>query len=451
MTDAGQDAAPVDCANPVPPSSPLRRLTRFEYNNTFRDLFGDKSHRGDVLSPESFAGPGDALDVSETQVTNYHAIAHDFAEKIAGDPNALGALLGCDPAATGEPACRRTFIDGLISRMFRRPATPDDIAEFDTVFTNGQMAGGNFASGARAVVEVALQSPEFLYRVEMGEPAADRGPEWARPAPYEIATRLSYLLWGSTPDAELFAAAAQGKLRTPEDITTQARRLLADDRSHDVVRYFYLQLLGLGGELPQRDLAQFPTYSPDIAQLALQETQAFIDDVTWKGAGDFASVFNTHVTWVNGPLAKFYGIGNVTGDTFQKVNLDPKQRGGLFTQASFLAATSHGSANPVQRGYRIANLFLCAKIPNESADDPSLIPPLQPPPVGAQTTRQKLAQHTTDAKCATCHRQMDPIGFALAISMPSGYGAIPRMASPSTPRAKSPTPFSRGNSTARSS
>jgi hypothetical protein len=399
------------CPSTVAAPAPLRRLTRFEYNNTVRDLFGNPSRPADALPADDFTNIAAEMSVSPVLVEGYHTLAHDFAIAATKDAAAVAALLGCDPASAGETACRQKLIRELVPRIFRRAAVADDDAELGAVFAAGQQLGGGFAGGVRAVVEVALQSPEFLYRIELGEPIGAAAPGIARPTQYELATRLAYLLWGSTPDPQLMTAAAQGKLGTKAEIATEARRLLADPRAHDVVRTFTFQLMRLT-DVDYRSLLGLGAnvgFTAEIAGLVLEETRLYIDEVTWQGAGDFRTLLTSPVSFVNGPLAAFYGVAGVTGDGFRKVTLDPARRAGLLTQPSVLARTSAGTSTiPTRRGMLVLDDVLCVEVP---PPPPGLSPP--PPPSTTLTTRERFEQDTSSLPvCAACHRLTDRLGFA---------------------------------------
>jgi hypothetical protein len=225
-----------------------------------------------------------------------------------------------------------------------------------------------------------------------------------------MASRLSYLFWGSAPDAELFDAASRDALRTPVEIEAQARRLLADDRARPAVGNFYLRLLGLvGREFPAVGSAEHPSFTAEIASLLTTETEAFTADVTLGGDGDFTTLLTAPYTFVNEPLAAHYGIEGISGSEFQRAEVDASRRGGLFTQASFLAANALGPyTNPSRRGHTVATAFLCLMMPEEP--DGVERPP-EPPPAGL-TTRQRFETHAESAACAGCHVEIDPLGFA---------------------------------------
>ncbi|HVR21463.1 MAG TPA: DUF1592 domain-containing protein [Polyangiaceae bacterium] len=405
--EAGSGGEPdTACTTDSPPEAPLRHLTRFEYDNTVRDLFGDKNRPAQALPRDA---DDQELAVSAAVVEGYHRLAHDFARSVTPDAAATSAFIGCDPASDGETACRREFIESFVGRVFRRPASSDDLAAFSSVFASGQSIGGDFSAGVRAVVEVALESPEFLYRPELGEPAADRGAGWARPTPYEMASRLSYLFWASTPDATLLEAAQRDELREPDELDAQARRLLAAEPARDAVGHFYLRLLHLvDAEFPASGSAEHPAFTAAIAELLPAETATFAAELTLGTDSDFSALLTEPSTFVNGPLADFYGISGISGDAFRRADLAGSQRAGLLTQASVLASSANGVfTDPGRRGHLVATAFLCLPIP---AEPPSafLLPPL---PQG-MTTREQYQEATSDAACAGCHGIMNPLGFA---------------------------------------
>jgi len=395
-----------DCTEPRAASVPLRRLTPFEYDNTLRDLFGLSARRATELFAQLIPNGRSEEPVTAAEVEAYHRLAHALASELSSDPQQLSAAIGCDPALSEESICREQLIGELLPRMFRAPLTDDVRNQMEAVFTTGEELGASFASGVRAVLEVALQSPEFLYRVEFGEAAPDLGPAMGRPLPHEMAVRLSYFLRGAPPDAELSRAAELGQLQTKAQIATQARRLLREPGAHDVVRQFYLQHLGLLAP----DLAAHAELGSDVAQLMVQETTAFIDDVTFGDEGDLNALLTAPFTWLNGPLAQHYGVAGVTGSAFQRVEVDSAERAGLLTQGLFLASTSSaGSSSPSRRGVWVRRNLLCAPIPSSPPGIDQNVPP-----VPGLSTRERFEQAVNaNVNCVTCHRFFDPIGFTL--------------------------------------
>ncbi len=402
----------TECVSQSVPRAPLRRMTRFEFNNTVRDLLRVTTRPADALPGESlgtgFGNDADAVSTSHQLADGYRTIAQQVARDVTVDAAGVASVTGCDPAVSGEDACRQQFLSSYLGRAFRRPATPEELTAYEGAFAAGKMLGGDFASGVRAVVERSLQAPQFLYRVELGEPL-DAARNLARPTGYEMATRLSYLMWGSMPDSALFEAAQQGQLATKEGVREQAERLLADDKAKDSLRYFHGMLFGTGGlDHLERDTSTFPAFRPGMGALFRQETELFLDDVVWNGAGDLATIFSAPYTFANGPLAAFYGIPNITGDAFQKVTLDTTRRSGLLTQASILTLTTPGTrTDPVVRGKWVFTKILCGAVPDPPPDIPKL-----PEPIPGQSVRERLAMHREAAVCAGCHAMMDPLGLA---------------------------------------
>lgn len=419
IVDGGIDQSVVlacvpNSAPQVAPAS-MRRLTNFEYDNTVRDILNDTTRPATTLLPFDgwFLSPQSEA-VSTTVLDGYHQLAHDLAIAATKDAAAVQSLTKCNPAVDGEAACQKKFIETFVPVAFRRPLETTDSADFDAVFSKGRELTGTFAGGVRAVVEVVLQSPEFLYRVELGQPADAALPGVVRLTPHETAVRLSYLLWGSVPDAALRDAAAAGKLQTKAEIAAQAQRMVADVRARELVRYFYLQLFNLNAPGVLTGLVVPPnaaTFTAEMPALLFRETSAFIDEVTWQGPGDFQALMTAPFTFMNGRLAQFYGVSGISGDAWQKVAIDPNRRIGILTQGGVLAATSFATRHsPVIRGTRILQRILCV---NPEPPPPNVI--TLPPDItdpSKLTTRQKLEMHLTDPTCRACHKDIDPLGFA---------------------------------------
>lgn len=401
-TDPGdpiETACTAETRGPSP--SPLSLLSNFELNRSLRALVGDYPLDSSFQwLPENygFSVPSEVQAPSESE---YHALAHHLALRFSQNSPALQALGACDPAASGEATCRAQFLQRFLERAFRRAVTDEDIAEMTPVFADGQKLGGDFSSGVRAVAEVVLHDPEFLYLVELGTGKV-AGNAVALTG-YESAARLAYFLTGAPPDDALLAAAAQGPL-SAEAIESEARRLLGGVPSRELVRHFYKQYLGLAAL--RDDSAR--GYSLEVANLALEATGRFVEDVTFDGAGTYRALMTEPSAWVNGPLAPFYGVTNVKGDAFEKVMLDPQQRSGLFTQVSFLANTSSSTGpSPVHRALIVLRRALCYDPPPPPQDVP--IAPIEPV---TGTLRTRLTAATQDPSCQLCHRDLNPVGFA---------------------------------------
>lgn len=389
---------------PSPGPAPLSALDNFELNRSVRALMGDTAPSDGSLwlvEEPTYSSPF----WQPAQPSNpkpLHGLVHDLALQLSGDAKAIRAISDCDPQASGDQTCATSFIDAFVSRAFRRPLTPGDRDDMKAVFAEGQRLDGDFKGGVRAVVEVALQSPEFLYLLEIGTGSTESVTELTGSA---SAARLAYFLTGSPPDAELLAVAAEGAL-SADTLADQAHRLLGSPANRELVRHFYDGLLRLRLGTTNDELG----YTAQIAGLAQEESERFVEDVTFDGTGTFRALLTEPSTWVNAPLAQFYGLPGVVGADFQKVALDPKKRGGILTQAAFLRAHSHqSSTHPVARGLAILRDLLCVDVPA-----PPVNVTLSPPtgPVGPATMRERLTLDTAPVECRSCHELIDPLGYA---------------------------------------
>ncbi|WP_437992626.1 DUF1592 domain-containing protein [Sorangium sp. So ce145] len=415
--DGGEATAPL-CASIEPGESPLRRMTRVEYDNTILDLLGDDSHpaRGFVPEEESlgFNNQAAALVVSPLLAEQYMTAAEGIAARAAG--KLLGEAPSCSGAAAGA-ACRgeiAALIASLGKRAFRRPLAEDEIAELTALFDRGLGLGDtpdDASTGLSLVVQAMLQSPHFLYRVELGMPDPVEG-DVVPLTSYEIASRLSYLLWGTMPDDALFAAAEAGALGTAAEIEAQARRMLDDPRAREAVKNFHRQWLGLskideiaaGG----RDPELYPEYRDELLPLFQAETEAFLDHAIFEEDASVSTLFTASYSVMNRELAELYGVeGGPKGEAFERVELDPSQRAGFLTHAGLLSLYAKPNrSSPVHRGRFVRQSLLCQIPP----PPPDVVP--EPPMVDrTKTTREQFSQHVSDPGCRSCHALLDPIGF----------------------------------------
>lgn len=418
--EEGPPAEPLSCVPDAirPGPSPIRRMTRFEYDNTVRDLFGDTTHPASAFPAEEealgFDNNAFALVTSSTLAEKYMLAAEGISER-ATDP--LSKNVPCDPATVGEDACAKQFIATFGKRAFRRPLTPEESSALFGVYQAGR-AIEDFRLGIRAVIETALQSPQFLYRVEFGAEPIAPGEPVVRLTPWEMASRLSYFLWGSMPDDELFAAAEAGELVTKEQIAAQARRMLDDPRAHEAAGHFHRQWLDYDRVASVgKDAALFPEWSPAIAALLRDEAEAFFDHVTFDDEqGTLGTLLTAPYAFVDDELAAFYGIEIEPGPGLRKV--ETGQRAGLLSLGALLAANAHSNqTSPVHRGKLVREQLLCDVMP--------------PPPPGAvievpepdpdSTARERFAEHSKNPACSSCHSLMDPIGFGF-----ESYDAVGR-------------------------
>lgn len=396
----------------------MRRLTRFEYNNSVRDLLADTTLPANDLPSEElgngFGNDADSQEVFPALIAQYQDVAEAIAER-ATSAERLVSLAPCAAQvadAASETSCVKTFAETFTPKAWRRALQPGEADGLVALFSEVR-ADSDFKTGLAAVIEAILQSPEFLYKPELGVAVAGRT-DVKQPSGDEMATRLSYLFWGSTPDDALRAAAQNGELMTPEGVRSQAQRLLADPKARDVVRFFFDNLLPISSLASlERDKTVYTTFSAKIGSLMRTETQTFLEREIFEGAGTWPGVFTANYTYANEELAKFYGLSGVTGDAFQKVMLDPStHRGGLLTQAGVLAGPVHTNhENPVVRGSFVVQKLMCRPIPKPTGDVAAKVTP--PDPNSAATARQRFSTHSSDPVCKACHVNMDPFGFAL--------------------------------------
>lgn len=391
-------------------SSRIPRLTHRQYQNTVRDLLSLDAEApafGSTFTPDAneggflFDNNGGGLDVDAIHWGEYQREAEAVAAYVTAEPARLDRIAG-----PGRDAA--AFIRTLGQRAHRRPLTPEEVAEYTELFNAGQALFPDldaFVAGARILVTALLQSPFFLYRVEDSEAATDG----AIPlSDYEIASRLSFALWNTMPDAELFSAAAAGELHTPDQVAEQAARLLEDPRAEDVVYDFHRQFFDVYrfGNIAPSETA-FEGVSPDLDLYAMRENELFVRDV-FRSNGGYLQMLTSTDTFVNAELARIYGLEGSFGDEFVRVTLDPTQRRGVFTQVGFLA--SHATSrdpDPIHRGVFVAKRVVCIRI----SAPPDMVPRL-PDPMG-RTNRQNVESHTeTEHTCASCHEALiNPFGF----------------------------------------
>lgn len=399
----GQIAAPLTCTKRSVGPAPFRRLTKTQYARTVEDLLGVAADVSGFPADDTTHGFDVGLSTSSLLVEAYGDAAATIAAKVD-----LKKVLPCDPAA-GEDACAKSFVAAFARRAFRRATTEQERASLLAVYTAGR-SNGTFERGARLVIEAALQTPSFIYHVEPSSGVDADG--LRRLAPYALANRLSYLLWGSLPDLALLDAAAAGKLDTSEGLESEARRLIAvrPDASKRGFRDFYRQWLSLHElETMERDATRYPQFSRTLALELGESLSRQIDATVWEDGGDIAQLLNGQSAFVNASIAPLFGV-TVSGSGFTKVAVDGEKRRGIITHPALLSVLSKpNQSDPVLRGKFVRERLLCQPLP----PPPPNVATVPPDPMPGLTTRQRFAEHSESATCAGCHRLMDPIGFGL--------------------------------------
>ncbi len=377
----------------------LRRLTHSQYNNTVRDLLGDNSRAADRFPPEDFVNGFrnqiQAQGLSPLLIESYS----QAAEKIAA-----GALRGGDTrgvvGCAGGPACRSKFVREFGLRAFRRPLDVAEQKRYEALFGVEK----DFLKGAQLVIEAMLQSSSFLFRLETTENA-----RWK---PYATASRLSYALWDTMPDAALFAAAEKGELNTPAGVSRQVRRMLDHPRAKQSLNEFVSQWLRFDRILTaSKDRRRYPQFTRETAAAMAEEARLFVSDLVWSDR-NFMELFTAPHGYVNSELAGIYGVTAPAQD-FAKVPFPAgSERAGILGQALYLALTAKPDESaPTARGLFIREQFLCQHVPDPPAGVNTNLPPFSPGK--PQTNRDRLSEHVTNPGCAACHSLIDPIGFGL--------------------------------------
>jgi len=405
------DPDSLDCGGSLPASAPMRRLTDVQYRNVVRDVFGGAVRSDDLDFPAVAAGLGATgystePAVNPTSYTGVEAMATSAETVALRVVEQLPGLLPC--AASGDDACGQEFIDRFGMRAYRRPLTEEERSElFDLFVAARGEPGATFDDGIATVTATLMQAPPFLYQVEIGGAPRDG---YATLDGWEIASRLSFLLWDTMPDQALFDDAAAGRLGDAGTRASHARRMLADPKASPVLVRFFREWSGVDRlEASAKDEGWFPEFTPRLAASMDLELELFVQDMVRSG-GTVGDLFTSPRSFVDAELAAFYGVpAPGAPDTFVPTELDPNVRPGLLTRPAVLASLAHEQRTSyVHRGVFVLTRVLCQQIP--------------PPPMDAQTrepeypanatNREKSEIRRTVDECAFCHETIDPVGLA---------------------------------------
>ncbi len=402
-------------------ATPLRRLSRVEYNNMVRDLGLDPTGSrpaNQFVSEQKIAGNFNTNTYAGISGTLMNRQYLEAAEQLAANAVSaanLGKLVSC--AAQANAACAQQFIADFANRAFRGQLDSDESAALLQIFNDVNAQFGDFTTGIQAVVTAVLTSPRFLFVLELGQPGASGT---AIPlSAMEIATRLSLFLWRSLPDQTLVDAAGAGQLATADQVAAQAVRMLADAKAQDALRDFANQWLDIENMDAVTKDTQFKNWTPVLAQELHNETLTTFTSSVAVDNTDYGSLLTSTTSYVNADLATFYssgvpGTGNSTSYTKTPVGTGAAPRMGLLTHGSVLAIHAHTSLpSPTLRGRMVRQQILCDQIaPPPSQVGGLMIPPPPTTLPAGQTTRQQYMQHFgANALCSSCHLYMDYVGF----------------------------------------
>ena len=419
-TSAGEDTG-NDTSDPAefdPAPVRLRLLLARHYQNAIRDLLGAPAAAVAAPPVDTAINGFEAIAAAQVALTDsavdlYEKSARAVATEAMKDPVRIAGLLGCQPTGPDDAACHRSFVTTFGRLIWRRPLTSEEIDRYTAVAQDGALQLGDFNAGVEAAIFTFLQSPYFLYQVEVGEPDPV-DPEERGLTSIEMATRLSFFLLDTTPTAELLTIAENGGLDSPEAVRAVAEVMVEAPGARLALGNFYAEVLKLRTiEALAKDPNTYPQFSPALAAAMRQETLALVDDIAFTTDSDFRDILNAPYTFANGPLAALYGLipdPNQLGENWQRFDLPAEsKRGGILGQSAFLASFAHiSSTSPTLRGKFVREALMCMGMPPPPPDVVTKLPE------GAEykTMRERLAQHLNEP-CVGCHSLMDPIGLGL--------------------------------------
>ncbi len=416
-TDGATDTAGSDTGDPVDeppenarlvPASMARRLTQAEFDNTVMALLLDDTRPAtQVLGEPEFTPFDNAYALQEpsrTLIESLEILAIDVGQRLVADPARRDALVPCTPTGPDDADCFRQFIESFGYRAFRRPLRDGEVEAYMTLQAyateENPYVDNDFYTAVALVIQSILQDPEFLYRIEVGTPTTE--PDVFKLDDWEIASRMSYLLWGSTPDDDLLEDAANGMLSTPEGRRAAAERMIESPRAREQIKRYHAMLLGYRA-IP---------HGAELANAFSRETGALIERVIFDERLDYSALFTLDETYVDDFLAEHYGLPSPpNGEGW--VSYAGTGRSGILGHGSVLAAFSKFTdTSPTQRGIFIRERLLCNPVPppppNVDVDNP---PGDADDPNACKEAR--YAAHREIATCAACHDQIDPIGVGL--------------------------------------
>jgi hypothetical protein len=402
------------CPSTAVAATPLRRLTKFEYANTVKNLLNvDTAPVSDLPADEvtdGFNNNAGILTVSSLHAEKYVLVSEALAKAAVAN---LGTLTGnCSTTTTAaETSCATAFAKSFGRRAFRRPTTADDEAMLMAAFSAGR-DGGTFSEGIEVMIRAALQSSHFLYRLELTTPTATQA--MVPLSQFEMATRLSYLLWAAGPDDALLDSAGRGELGTKAAVEAKARAMLADSKARVGVTDFYNQWMGTSRlAVTTKSATAFPAFNDTVAAGMAAETPAFVQYVLWTGDHKLNTMLTSPLAFVTSALAPIYGVTAPSGSTTTPKMVTPpaaQGRSGILTQPGFLSVQAHpDQTSPVLRGKFVRAKLLCAP----PSPPPDTVNITIPDASSAKTARDRFGAHLSAGEvCSGCHSVMDPIGFA---------------------------------------
>jgi hypothetical protein len=430
--DAGSTGAPEsetgtpgDTGDPEPDTievdaPTLRRLTRAEFTHAVTDLLGAvtlTTIEADSMQEGFFSVGAARLALSPAGVGAYELALDGATAEAFADPTLAATRVACVPASVADVACMRTSIAAFGRRAWRRPLTEAEQDRYLAVATDVATETGDGLVGLRHAVWGLLQSPNFLYRVELGTPSPQDDGR-VKFSSFEMASRLSFTLWSTVPDEALLDAAEAAELDTADGVAAQVDRMLVDPRARQGVANFVGELYRLWQlDEKTKDAATFPEWTPTLKAAMRDELIARVHDVVFDAPGDFFTLYDSHQVFVNNELARLYGLAEIEPDAMRTETLpEGSPRRGLIGSALVLGMNSlPARTSATERGQFIAETLLCKTVPPPPPDVDVNLDDNDGGggPVEHQTLREKLEPHRENPTCAGCHNLTDPLGLAL--------------------------------------
>jgi Protein of unknown function (DUF1592)/Protein of unknown function (DUF1588)/Protein of unknown function (DUF1595)/Protein of unknown function (DUF1585)/Protein of unknown function (DUF1587) len=407
----------------VPTDAPIRRLLARQYVNAVQAFFGDAAaSAADPPEDQELNGfqsiAAAQLSLNDTLVANYERSARAVAAAATANPDSYAAFLDCEPTGANDVACLTSFVERFGRRAFRRPLVDEEVADYVDLGSSAADTLGSFEQGIEFVIVGMLQSPQFLFQIELGLPNDDV-PGVHRLNGYEVATRMSLFLLDTPPDDALLDAAAAGELNDIDAIRSWATELVNSEPARAATRSFFEEYLVLG-EMDQvaKSPELFPEFSTELAEAMKEETMRLLEDIIYQRDVAITEAFTADYSVVNDLLAAHYGM-MAPHDSEWTLSPIPAGQGrrGILGHASLASVHSHPDSTSVTfRGLFVIERFLCTSMP----PPPEGVVPELPPSSVAPTMRERVAVHLEDESCAACHAATDPIGLALEQMDPIG-------------------------------
>lgn len=401
---------PLPAPDITPAEAAMSRLTATQYRNALRDLLGPDVVLPVALEPDIPAGGFIAVGASRTTISpwgveQYENAAYDLAEQVMDSAELRAVHVPCTPRGSADDVCAEMFVRQFGRRLWRRPLVDEEVTALVGIARTSAETLGDFYDGLEFAMAAMLQSPNFLFRAELGRSNAYDD--------YEIAARLAFFLWNTTPDDALLDAAAASELTNDATLAIHVQRLIDSPRSRVGVRNFFTELLELY-ELEElsKDPTVFVHFSSEVGHSAMEETLRGFESLIFEQDGDYRDAFTTRRTFVDRRLAAIYNVRASKPDGFGEVMLDADgPRRGLLGQVSFLALQSHATASSATlRGHFVRVNLLCHTVPPPPVNVNTALPE---PSGTARTLRDRVGEHLSSPACAGCHSLMDPIGLGL--------------------------------------